>query len=154
MIKKIIINSLITITFIFLLLILVLTMFNIKPHAVKGDSMHPNVKKYSLVFINHFDDVNNDLKEEDIVLINAEVPFIHRIIDVKKDDNNTYYETKGDNKSNSSDGYYEANKIIGKYLFHIPLIGLLFIEKIIPLILLAVIIFIVSLKYFVKTLKK
>lgn len=154
MIKKIILNSLISIVFIFLLLTLLLTLFNIKPHVVDGDSMHPTVKRYSLVYIKHFNSVNNNLNEDDIVLINANVPFIHRIIDIKEENNITYYETKGDNKSNSSDGYYEANKIIGIYKFHIPLIGLLFASKTIQIVLLAIVIFLVSLKIFIEVLKK
>lgn len=136
--------SLITI---FLATTLILGIFKIKPHTVISDSMNPTIKKYSFVYIKYLkNDGKSNLEVNDIVLIDGTNPFVHRIINI----NENSFETKGDNNE-TSDGLYLKDKIIGKYLFQIPLIGILFINKIFTLM---IIVFLLSLRYLIVVLKK
>ena len=154
MIKKIILNALITVLLLFLTTTLVLTLFNINVHAVVSNSMDPTIKKYDLVYIKYLDNEEKlNLEEEDIVLINASTPFIHRIVDVKEENGHIQYETKGD-FNEDSDGYYDASRMIGIYQARIPLIGFFFVELEITIVLIVAIVFIVSLKYFIKIYKE
>ncbi|HHT55064.1 MAG TPA: signal peptidase I, partial [Acholeplasma sp.] len=128
MIRKIILNALTTVLLLFLTTTLVLTLFNINVHAVVSDSMNPTIKKYDLVYVKYLSNEEKlNLEEEDIVLISASTPFIHRIIDVKEENGIVQYETMGDHNE-ASDGYYDANRMIGKYQMRIPLIGFFFVE--------------------------
>jgi len=154
MIKKIILNALTTVLLLFLTTTLVLTLFNINVHAVVSNSMDPTIKKYDLVYVKYLSNEEKlNLEEEDIVLISASTPFIHRIIDVSDTNGNIKYETKGD-FNEASDGYYEASRMIGKYQMRIPLIGFFFVELEITIVLIAVVVFGFSLKYFIKIFKE
>src|SRR5690554_2003895 len=112
MIKKIVLNILTAILLLFLSITLILTLFNINIAAVSSNSMHPNIKKYDLVYIKTFDYSNRPLLEEgDIAFINAETPFIHRVINIRNVNNQVEYETKGD-FNNSSDGWILESRIL------------------------------------------
>jgi len=52
-------------------------------------------------------------------------PIIHRIIEVKKDNSNTYYETKGDHNCGSAnfEKRVPKEKIVGKAVLRIPYLG-------------------------------
>jgi len=154
MIKKIILNALITVLLLFLTITLVLTLFNINVHAVVSNSMDPTIKKYDLVYVKYLNNEEKlNLEEEDIVLISASTPFIHRIINVVDDNGVVKYETKGD-FNEASDGYYDASRMIGIYQARIPLIGFLFVELEITIVLIVIVVFIFSLKYFIKIYKE
>jgi signal peptidase I len=132
---------------IFLVTTLALSIFKIKPHTVISDSMHPTIKKYSFVYIKYLkNDEKSNLEVNDIVLIDGTNPFVHRIINI----NDNSFETKGDHNE-SSDGFYAKDKIIGKYLFQIPWLGVLFINKIFTLM---IIVFLVSFRYLIVLIKK
>lgn len=153
MIKKIILRSIKVVLLLFVLVTILLPLFNIKPSSVVSDSMHPTIKKNSLVYIKYFKEENNDFKIDDIVLIKASTPFIHRIINKDVSNGTVLYETKGDH-NDTSDGYYKSEDIIGVYLFQIPLIGILFNNSIVIKIIIGVLVIGVLVKLFIKVLKE
>lgn len=77
---------------------------------VKGNSMYPNLLEEDIVTVIAFDIYEND----DIVVVAYEEHFmIHRIIQEKMINSETYYLTKGDNNT-FIDRWHVHKNIIGK----------------------------------------
>ncbi len=68
-----------------------------------------------------------EIEKGDIIIFqaNKKYPIIHRVVEIKKINNQTYYETKGDNNSGQlvSEQNISENTIIGKAVFKIPKLG-------------------------------
>lgn len=77
--------------------------FGIAPLSVQSDSMSGTFETGDLIFCKVTNDPSFEYQKDDIVTfpieINGEeVLNTHRVTEVIKDDNNTYYQTQGDNK--------------------------------------------------------
>lgn len=77
--------------------------FGIAPLSVQSDSMSGTFETGDLIFCKVTNDPSLEYQKDDIVTfpieINGEeVLNTHRVTEVIKDDNNTYYQTQGDNK--------------------------------------------------------
>ncbi len=85
----------------------------------------------------------NNLNVGDILVFrgNRPQPLIHRLVKIYEENEDTYYQTKGDHNSNSIEGEFGETKIgkeriIGKGLVRIPYLGwikILFVEALRPL---------------------
>lgn len=65
-----------------------------------------------------------ELKEQDIISFHDNKDIVtHRIIEIRKENGESYYVTKGDNNNVKDDGEVLSSEIIGKYVFTIPFIG-------------------------------
>lgn len=77
--------------------------FGIAPLSVQSDSMSGTFETGDLIFCKVTNDPSVEYQKDDIVTFPIEINGIevlntHRIAEVIKDDNNTYYQTQGDNK--------------------------------------------------------
>ncbi|MBT4334742.1 signal peptidase I [archaeon] len=72
---------------------------------------------------------SEDIKIGDVVVFqsNSHYPIIHRVVDKWLDEEEVYLKTKGDNNRNSYSGLNETkiseDRVIGKSIFRIPLLG-------------------------------
>ena len=92
---------------------------------VVSGSMEPTVKTGSLAVISK---EIEEVKEGDIISYDlGSKKVLHRVIEVKKEG----FITKGDNNKSEDFGIISNNKVNGKYLFSIPLIGyiILYLKK-------------------------
>lgn len=96
-----------------------------KPFIVYSGSMKNEIPVGSIAIIKEVD--NKTLAKGDIIAFRTEDNSIvtHRIADVKTDDKQTYYITKGDQNKINDQQKVTANMIEGKYLFRIAYLGYL-----------------------------
>lgn len=134
---------------IFCMMTLVLRLFKIKPYVVISDSMAPTVARNAFVYVKPIS-YDEDLAVGDIVLIKTNgLPLMHRIVEI----DNTNITTKGDSNQ-VNDQVIGREKIEGKMLFSIPIIGFFF-RTIYPLIItLLIIVSFVVLKQLKSEIKK
>ena len=77
--------------------------FGVAPLSVQSDSMSGTFETGDLIFCKVTNDPSVEYQKDDIVTFPIEINGVevlntHRITEVIKDDNNTYYQTQGDNK--------------------------------------------------------
>ena len=77
--------------------------FGIAPLSVQSDSMSGTFETGDLIFCKVTNDPSFEYHKDDIVTFPIEINGVevlntHRVAEVIKDDNNTYYQTQGDNK--------------------------------------------------------
>lgn len=77
--------------------------FGVAPLSVQSDSMSGTFETGDLIFCKVTNDPSFEYQKDDIVTFPIEINGVevlntHRIAEVIKDDNNTYYQTQGDNK--------------------------------------------------------
>lgn len=97
--------------------------FGIAPLSVQTDSMEDTINVGDLIFSDVTNDPSYEYQKGDIVTfpitVNGEsVLNTHRIVEVVKDDNITYYRTQGDNKKTNPEPDEElqtSSSIVAKY---------------------------------------
>lgn len=121
----------------------------IDTYVVASDSMSPAILKNSVVYVKGVK--QEDLREGDIIAFDTgdEKPVMHRIVEI----NDLEIITKGDG-NDANDNPIRYNNVIGKVIFHIPVIGLLFYNIYFWLIILSLILIYYLSKMFIKELKK
>ena len=96
-------------------------LFGYVPYAVMSGSMKPKIPVGALVYI----DTNNKTVQVDDVIaysLSNGTTVTHRVAAVQDGG----YITKGDANDDEDLAPVNANQVIGKYVFHIPLIGYIF----------------------------
>lgn len=94
--------------------------FGIAPLSVQTDSMEDTINVGDLIFSDVTNDPSYEYQKGDIVTfpitVNGEsVLNTHRIVEVVKDDNITYYRTQGDNKKKPDEELQTSSSIVAKY---------------------------------------
>ncbi len=96
---------------------------NIKFMTVKSGSMEPNIKLGSVVLVKP----NKDYKIGDVITFKpegeTEMSFTHRLYQIKMNDGQTRYITKGDANNGPDQREVLEKEIIGKVLFSVPFLG-------------------------------
>lgn len=108
--------------------------------------MEPNLKKNDVVFVKKCNE--EELKEGDIIAFKKEAETItHRIVEIKSDNNNNKYITKGDNNKVVDNFEIDYEQIYGKVIFKIEKFGkfVQYIQNIKGMINVIIIIFVVYL---------
>lgn len=98
-------------------------LFGVAPLSVQTDSMEDTINVGDLIFSDVTNDPSYEYQKGDIVTfpitVNGEsVLNTHRIVEVVKDDNITYYRTQGDNKKTNPEPDEElqtSSSIVAKY---------------------------------------
>lgn len=109
----------ITAVFIFTL-IFIAQINGLKLYHIKTASMHPQIRKNSMIFVKKTDFDN--LKKGDVITFSQQNAVVaHRIYDINYAGKNVI--TKGDNIGKPDEKPVSADSIIGKVLFSVPLIG-------------------------------
>ena len=109
--------------------------FGYKNFIVLTGSMKPILNEGDIVIVKETDDI----KENDIVSFKIQNSVVtHRVTEVKKEADQTYYITKGDANSGTDTELLSIKDIEGKYCFKIPFLGqvILFLQKPIGMIVL------------------
>lgn len=96
------------------------SIFGIAPLSVQSNSMEDAINVDDLIFCEITDDPSYEYKVDDIVTFPIEINGVetfntHRIVEVIKDNNITYYRTQGDNNPVPDDELQTASSIIAKY---------------------------------------
>ncbi len=96
-----------------------------KLYSILTSSMEPTIPVGSLVLINtnHI----NDIKKNDIVtFLSNSNAVTHRIVDINKQSHEFY--TKGDANKSIDNGSIKKSDIEGKYIGHLPSLGMILIK--------------------------
>ena len=99
-----------------------------KNFIVLTGSMEPTLNIGDIVFVKE----TTDIKEQDIVSFKVNNAVVtHRIIEIKKEDEKTFYITKGDANSSNDTELLSIENVEGKYSFKISFLGnlILFFQK-------------------------
>lgn len=111
--------------------------------------MHPAVPKFSLVYVKKTEKLE-DLEIGDVIAFQgSEKPVLHRIIKIDGE----MIQTQGD-ANNAPDAPIYLNQVIGKMVFSIPYLGILFGSAYPWLILLSLIIILYLARQLIKDIKK
>lgn len=101
-------------------------LFGVEPYAVLSPSMEPKYPTGSLIYVADVEPA--DLKVNDVITFQlaGESTATHRIIELVPDENDptvVRFRTKGDNNDTVDGSLVEADRVIGKPVFCIPLLG-------------------------------
>jgi signal peptidase len=96
---------------------------NIKFMIVQSGSMEPSIKTGSLVMVKP----ESDYKIGDVITFGpvskTKAPTSHRIQDIKVNEGNVVYITKGDANENTDAREVQKKEVLGKVVFSIPYLG-------------------------------
>ena len=96
-------------------------------YIIVTPSMVPTIKVEDAIVIKRID--SNKLKKDDIITFLSNdsrysgLTITHRIVDIKNENGELHFYTKGDNNNSNDDGYITSDKIKGKVILKIPKIG-------------------------------
>lgn len=99
------------------------SIFGYKPFIVLSGSMESSIYTNDLIFVKEVD--TSTLKVSDIIAFrdtNGKVT-THRIVDIKTENGETQFITKGDNNNSYDDGSVTMDRVEGKYVLRIPVVG-------------------------------
>jgi len=150
-----------------IIILLFLVAFNFDPFlqvvagvtraVVTKQSMEPTLKEGDLVILKSTPSI--EIKENDIIVfdryitgtpsnpgyeINLQTPWIHRVYDIIEYNGTLFFKTKGDNNISIDPGLVPSNGIVGKLIFYIPMIGILYLNPIFRTINLLIIVCLVA----------
>lgn len=95
---------------------------NYKLMSVLSGSMKPTFSPGDAIIVKNID--TETLKAGDVIsFYSGEYLTTHRVKEVIKSNSQLQFKTQGDNNNVADLETVNANKIVGKYIFHIPLIG-------------------------------
>ena len=99
-----------------------------KNFIVLTGSMEPTLNIGDIIFVKE----TADIKQQDIVAFKVNDAVVtHRVVEIKKENEKTFYITKGDANSSNDTELLRIENIEGKYIFKIPFLGkaILFFQK-------------------------
>lgn len=92
--------------------------------AVLSGSMNPTFNTYDMIIDKQIN--TESLKKDDVITSWVGDSLVtHRITQVIKNGNDISFKTKGDANNVEDEGEISAKNVIGKYVFHIPYLGLI-----------------------------
>ncbi|MBF8982470.1 signal peptidase I [Lutibacter sp. B2] len=96
--------------------------FPMYPSVIATGSMEPSIKPGDVIIVKKMD--GNDTKVGDVIQFRRGSIWIsHRVIEIKKDDKEKRYRTKGDNNSGPDVELVKPELIKGKVIYVVPKIG-------------------------------
>ena len=96
--------------------------FSWKPFIVLTGSMNQEIASGDLAVVKDVDP--NTLKEGDIIAFKVDnIVITHRIVEIRDDNNEKEFITKGDNNSTEDEGYVKEEQIEGIYKFKVKRLG-------------------------------
>lgn len=100
-------------------------LFGVKVYTVLSGSMEPQYLTGSVIYVVDVDPAELEVNDPITFHIGAKTTATHRIVEIRQEDGQTRYITKGDNNDDRDQGFVVAEDIIGKPVFSIPLLGYL-----------------------------
>lgn len=118
-----ILNIELTITIILVCALIAPQLFGIYPDVVLSASMQRIIPQGSIAYINH-NITPMDLQIDDIAVYEPSetTKVMHRIVSIE----NGMYQFKGDENQEVDKNLAQPNQVLGKYMFHIPNIGVFY----------------------------
>lgn len=110
-----------------------------KPYTVLTNSMSPSIPKWSVAISKN--ENSHQIKRGDILFFNYQNnarPVMHRVNAIQHTSDGLAFEMKGDANKKADFILVPEEKVYGKYIYHIPLIGY-FIHLIQPFLVYAII---------------
>lgn len=100
---------------------------NYEAFVIISESMKPSIHVGDIIVIKKVD--TNDIKKEDIITFEKNDEYItHRIKEIKVQNGEISYITKGDNNQTNDDEEVKHNEVKGKMIFKIPYVGKIIIQ--------------------------
>ena len=101
--------------------------FNYETFVIVSESMRPNINVGDIIVIKKITDDN--IKEEDIITFEKNGEYVtHRVKEIKEQDGDKKYITKGDNNNIEDIEEVKVSEIKGKVITKIPYIGLIILK--------------------------
>lgn len=101
--------------------------FNYETFIIVSESMEPNINVGDIIIIEKT--LPDNIKKDDVITFEKNGEYItHRVKEVKVQDENTKYITKGDNNNIEDVEEVDFFEIKGKIIFRIPYIGLIILK--------------------------
>lgn len=121
-------SLLITLAVIIAFLLVGMKLFGLQIYTILSPSMEPKYPTGSIIYVKKVDTA--DLKVKDVVTyqLTDTMTATHRIIELVPDTENpdkVLYRTKGDNNDAPDEVLVESDRVLGKVVFGIPLLGFL-----------------------------
>ena len=117
--------ALIAVVVILAILIAGVRLFGLEVYTVLSGSMEPEIHTGSIIYVVETDPA--ELKVEDVITykLTGQTNSTHRIIDIQEENGKLQFCTKGDNNNAADAKPVSEDKLIGKVVFSIPLLGYL-----------------------------
>lgn len=134
-----------------------ISIFGYKAYKITTNSMEPEIDVGDVVIVKELED-NNEIKEDDVITFEHNSKVItHRVVDIKDEQGNTAYITKGDNNNIEDSKSVYKDEIKGKVVFKIKFLGnliTLFENQIFFLILILIFLILILYKMNIKEKKE
>lgn len=100
-------------------------LFGVEVYTVLSGSMEPHFHTGSIIYV--VETPPEELQVEDVITYRliGQTNSTHRIIDIREEDGKRLFYTKGDNNNTADANPVTEDRIIGKAVFSIPLLGYL-----------------------------
>ena len=100
-------------------------LYMFQPITILSDSMYPQFARGDVVIFKKINDEElKQIPEGTIIVYSIEDKYIaHRIVNIKKEDDKVYYQTKGDNNNVSDLDLVQIDQIKGVYAFRVKYLG-------------------------------
>ncbi|MBR3786557.1 MAG: signal peptidase I [Firmicutes bacterium] len=92
-------------------------------YVVLSGSMEPTYKTGAVLYVDDVDTSTLQAGDPVTYVINGDVKVTHRIVEVVKQDGQTFYKTKGDANNVEDGGLVAESQVIGAPVFSIPYLG-------------------------------
>lgn len=117
--------ALIAVVVILAILIAGVRLFGVQVFTVLSGSMEPEIHTGSIIYV--VDTDPSELKVRDVITyrLTGQTNSTHRIVDIQEENGKLQFFTKGDNNNAADPNPVSEDKLIGKVVFSIPLLGYL-----------------------------
>lgn len=97
-------------------------------HVLLTGSMAPHLRSGDVVFLDSFDSNSDQARIGDLIAYRTKEPqgvlVLHRIVLVRTEHGQIFYETKGDANPTPDPNLVEKKSVVGTYAFHLPYYGI------------------------------
>ena len=117
--------ALIAVVVVLAILIAGVRLFGLEVYTVLSGSMEPHFHTGSIIYVVEVEP--EELQVEDVITyhLTGQTNSTHRIIDIQEENGKLQFYTKGDNNNTADPKPVSEDKLIGKAVFSIPLLGYL-----------------------------
>ena len=116
-------NYVLTLIFVIILTGFMLGIFKYKPIAILSNSMSPKFNQGDILIYQKKNNLKKITKNTIIIYKLKNQYIAHRVINIKKINDQYFYQTKGDNNNTYDNNWVSEEQIEGVYAFHIKYIG-------------------------------
>lgn len=117
--------ALIAVVVILAILIAGVRLFGVQVFTVLSGSMEPEIHTGSIIYVVEVEPEELQLKDVITYRLTGQTNSTHRIIDIQEENGKLQFYTKGDNNNTADAKPISEDKLIGKQVFSIPLLGYL-----------------------------